>query len=212
MGSRIEWHRVQPATVRAELLELILATSLLALGWLSLPTLLLAVMAELVAVVALTRRFHPHRPWRRHLGDVFRILLLCLFLSIFVLASYLGAGGFADGLGLAPAQWLGVPALVLLRLATIAHAAQRSGDPRLHWGRSALMRGGALVVGFFLAAFACFIPGIFVAHLVGLAWPASAADVGIGTTFLAVQAVLACILSTMSEKEIAELSASPYLD
>lgn len=212
MASRIQWHLVKPDTVRNELFELVLAVILLGAGWLSLPTLLLAVMAELVAVVAMTRRFHSSRPWRRHAGDVVKMLGLCLFLSVFVLASYTGAGGFDDGFGLSPAEWLGIPLLVLLRLATIARAAQRSGDPRLHWGRSALMRGGVLVVGFFLAAFACFIPGIFLAHGLGLAWPGPAADVGIGATFMAVLALLACIMSTMTEKELAELSSDPYLD
>lgn len=50
------------------------------------------------------------------------------------------------------------------------------------------------------------------AALLSLAWPAVAADVALGGVLLLTQAVLACVMSTMTEKELADIAQQPYLD
>ena len=212
MASRIEWSKVKPSAVRSELVELAVAVGLMVIGWLGLPGLLLAVMAELVVTVALTHRFHPQRGMRRHLGDVAKMLALTVFLSVFILAAYAAAGGFARGVFPDAREWIGVPLLVLVRGLMLAHAARTAPDPRLHWAGAALMRGGALVVGSLLAAFTCFLGGIPLAGLLALVVPERAPDLGIGFVFLATTGIMAIILSTMSERELADIAGQPYLD
>ena len=215
MASRIEWHKVKPATLRGELIELIelsIAIALIAVGWLSLPTLLLAVLAELLVTVALSWYFYPQRGLRRHLTDVAKMFGLLCFLAIFILAAYAGAGGFANGPWPDAQSLLGVVLLVAVRGGLVLLEARASSDPRLYWARSALMRGGALIVGSFLAAFTCFLPGVLLAHALAFVWPSRAADLAIASVYLITIGVLACILSTMSEKEIAEISGNPYID
>ncbi|MBN8480367.1 MAG: hypothetical protein J0L88_02120 [Xanthomonadales bacterium] len=212
MATRIEWHKVKPATVRTEVLEWVFAVSMLAIGWLGLPTLLLAVMVELVVTVALTHAFHPRRGWRRHLVDVARMVALTAFLSIFILAAYRAAGGFTRG-GLPDArEYIGVPLLVLARSLMMRRAARATADPRAHWARGALMRGGALVIGSVFATFACFVAGIPLARLLATLLPERTADLSIGSVFLATTGLMACILSTMSEQEFAAIARQPYLD
>lgn len=81
MGSRIEWNRIKPATLRTALIELVVALALIATGWLALPTLLLASLAEPLVTVALSWRIHPQRSRRRHLLDVVKITVLLVFLG-----------------------------------------------------------------------------------------------------------------------------------
>ncbi len=212
MASRIEWHKVKPATLRGELIELAIALALIAVGWLSLPTLLLAVLAELLVTVVLSWHFYPQRGLRRHLADVAKMFSLLCFLAIFILACYAGAGGFANGPMPDAQSLLGVILLVAVRGGLLLLEARASPDPRLHWARSALMRGGALIVGSFLAAFTCFLLGVPLAQAMALVWPSHAADLAIASVYLITTGVLTCILSTMSEREIAEIAGNPYID
>ncbi len=212
MASRIEWHKVKPATLRGELIELAIALALIAVGWLSLPTLLLAVLAELLATVALSWYFYPQRGLRRHLADIAKMFGLLCFLAIFILASYAGAGGFANGPWPDAQSLLGVVLLVAVRGVLLLREARASSDPRMYWARSALMRGGALIVGSFLAVFTCFLPGVLLAQALAPIWPSRAADLAIASVYLITLGVLACIISTMSEQEIAEISGNPYID
>jgi hypothetical protein len=212
MASRIEWHKVKPATLRSELIELVIALALIAFGWLGLPTLLLAVMAELLATVTLSWYFYPQRGLRRHLADIAKMFGLLCFLAIFILASYAGAGGFANGPWPDAQSLLGVVLLVAVRGGLLLLEARAAPNPRLYWASSALMRGGALIVGSFLAAFTCFLPGIPLAHALAMVWPTHAADLAIASVYLITTGAMACILSTMSEREIAEISGNPYID
>jgi hypothetical protein len=212
MASRIEWHKVKPATVRDQSIDLVVALALIAVGWLSLPTLLLAVLVEVLLTVALSWYFYPQRGLRRHLADVAKMLFLLCCLAIFILASYAGAGGFADGRWLDAQSLLGVILLVALRGGLLLLQARAAPDPRLHWTRSALMRGSTLVVGSFLAAFTCFLPGVLLAHALSPVWPSRAPDLAIASVYLITNGVIACILSTMSEREITEISGNPYID
>lgn len=212
MASRIEWHKVKPATLRGELIELAIALALIAVGWLSLPTLLLAVLAELLVTVALSWYFYPQRGLRRHLADIAKMFGLLCFLAIFILAAYAGAGGFANGPWLDAQSLLGVVLLVAVRGGLLLLEARASPDPRLHWARSALMRGGALIVGSFLSVFTCFLLGVPLALALAFVWPSHAADLAIASVYLITLGVLACILSTMSEQEIAAISGNPYID
>jgi hypothetical protein len=212
MASRIEWHKVKPATLRGELIELIIAIALIAVGWLSLPSLLLAVLAELLLTVVLSWHFYPQRGLRRHLADVAKMAGLLCFLAIFILASYAGAGGFASGAWLEWRSLLGVIVLAVVRGGLLLLEARAAPDPRLHWARVALMRGGALLVGSFLAALTCFLPGVLLAHALARVWPSHAADLAIASVYLITTGAMACILSTMSEREIVEISGNPYID
>ena len=74
------------------------------------------------------------------------------------------------------------------------------------------MRGGALMVGSVFAAFTCFLPGVLLAGLLTAVWPAHAADLVIAAIYLINIGVMACIISTMSEHELAEIAGQPYLD
>ena len=212
MASRIDWHKVKPATLRGELIELAIALALIAVGWLSLPTLLLAVLAELLVTVALSWYFYPQRGLRRHLADIAKMFGLLCFLAIFILAAYAGAGGFVNGPWPGAQSLLGVVLLVVVRGGLLLLEARASSDPRLHWARSALMRGGALIVGSFIAVFTCFLLGVPLAYALALVWPSHAADLAIASVYLITLGVLACILSTMSEQEIAEISGNPYIE
>ncbi len=212
MASRIEWHKVKPATLRGELIELAIALALIAVDWLSLPALLLAVLAELLLTVALSWYFYPQRGLRRHLADIAKMFGLLCFLAIFILASYAGAGGFANGPWPDAQSLLGVVLLVAVRGGLLLLEARASPDPQLHWARTSLMRGGALIVGSFLAAFTCFLPGVPLAHALAWVWPSRAADLAIASVYLITTGVMACILSTMNAQEIAEISGNPYIE
>lgn len=191
---------------------MIVALGLIAAGWLSLPTLLLAVMTELLTTVALAWHFYPQRGLRRHLLDVTKMLALVMFLSIFILGAYAGAGGFVHSIAPAPQELFGVAVLVVIRGGLLLLQARAAPDPRLYWAGSALMRGGALVVGSALAAFTCFLPGVLLAGLLAQVWPTQAADLVIAAIYLITLGVMACIVSTMSERELAEIAGQPYLD
>jgi hypothetical protein len=102
--------------------------------------------------------------------------------------------------------------LVSLRGVLLLLDARAARDPRLHWGRTALMRGGALVVGSMFAAFTCFLPGVLLAGLAAPLWPEHAADLVLCAIYLINIGVMACILSTMSEHELAQIAGQPYLD
>lgn len=212
MASRIEWHKVKPVTLRGELVGLAVALALIAAGWLSIPTLLLAVLTELLVTVALNWHFHPQRGLRRHLADVAKMFGLVCFLAIFILAVYAGAGGFANDSWPHAQELLGVILMVTVRGGLLLLEARASSDPKLYWARSALMRGGALIVGNFLAVFTCFLPGILLAQALTAVWPLRGPDLAIASIYLITNGVLACILSTMSEQEIADISGNPYID
>ncbi len=212
MGSRIDWKRVKTSTVVTEAVYLALALAMLVVGWMSFPLVLVLVAAEIVSTVALSALLYRERSASRHLVDVLKILALCAFCAIFLIAAYLGAGGFRNGSAFDLQDLAGLFALLGARIGVIAFFARRSGDPRLHWAREALRRGGVLVIAMFLSIFACFIPGIPLAALLKLVWPEVAADVAIGGVLLSLQAVLAIVMSTMTEKELADIAQQPYLD
>jgi hypothetical protein len=212
MTSRIEWERLTRATLATEGTQIALAVAALALGWIRFPALLLLGFVELVVTVALTAVFYPQRSLSRRVMDVVKMIALCLFCSVFLLASYAAAQGFAQP-GLFDLRGLGIlAALVLLRLAFTAVRARTSEDPRMLWTRESLLRGGVLMISMLLASFACFIPGIPLAGLIAMRWPEVAADVGIGGVLLLVQAGIACVMSTMRDDEMASIAQQPYLD
>lgn len=212
MGSRIDWKLVKRSTVVTEAVYFALALAMLVVGWMSFPLVLLLVAAEIVSTVALSALFFREHSASRHLVDVFKMLGLCAFCAIFLLAAYLGAGGFQGG------PTFDLPSLAVLavllgaRLGMIAFATWRSDHPRLRWTREALLRSGALLIAMFLSIFACFIPGVPLAALLTLVWPTVAADVALGGVLLLIQGVLACVMSTMTEKELADIAQRPYLD
>jgi hypothetical protein len=212
MAGKIDWARVQRSTVVTELVQLSLALVALAAGWLSFPLLMLTGMVELVLLAALSSLFFRERSALGHLADVIKMLALCGFCAVFLLAVYAGAGGFERGLIIDPRGVAVVVVLVIGRLLVIAMMAWRSTDRRLYWTRGALLRGGTVLVAMLLSVFVCFIPGVPLAGLLRMAWPMVAADVAVGGCFLLVQVVIACIMSTMSDREVAEISQQPYVE
>ena len=212
MASRIDWHRLKASTIVAESIQVALALLALAMDWITFPLLLLLLAVEVVAVVVLSGVFFRERGLRRHVVDVAKVLALCVFCAIFQVAAYAGAGGFAQG----PVVDLpGVGALVALicvRLLVVVAMARRSGDARLYWTREALKRGGVLATAMFLSIFLCFIPGVLLAGLLRLVAPDVAADVAIGGVLLLVIGAAACLMSTMDDKELADIARDPYID
>lgn len=212
MTSRIEWNKVQTATLRAALIELVVALALIEIGWLTLPTLLLALLLEPLAIVALSWRIHPQRSRTRHLRDVAKVTTLLVVLGAFILLIHGAAGGVSAGAAFAPRELLGTALLVALRSVQLQRQARAAPDPRQYWARNALMRGAALVIGSFLAIFTCLLPGVLLAALLAGFWPAHAADLAIAAVYLLTVGVCACILSTMPERDIARIAKRPYLD
>jgi len=207
----IDWREVKPATVLRELGHGGLALACIALGWFSFPLLLLLIVVELGLVVALTALFHPsRRRGGRALLDSLQMLGLSAFLSIFMLASYIGAGGRV--FDIAPIEFLTLAALAATQIGWLAVLAWHSPDPSQHWGRSALLQGACTLLAMFLGAFACFIVGLPLAAAFAVAWPAQAADLGVAIALLGGQLVVASILSTMSESELRAIADQPYLD
>ncbi len=211
MASRIDWARLKTSTIALELVQLVLALAAIALGWLNFPLLVLLLMVELVLIAGISAAFYPERSLRQHAGDTLRMLFLCGFCSIFLIASYAGAKGFQNGLVLEPQGFAVLVALIATRLIMVAISAWSSNQRRLIWAREVLLRGGVQVVTMFFAVFACFIPGLFVAGLLAPYWPEISADLGLGSVLLLIQAGLACVMSTMTDKELAEISNRPYI-
>lgn len=211
MKSRIDWRQVKPATALREAVHAGLALACIALGWLSFPLLLLLVVVELALVVALTAIFHPaRRQGGRALRDTLKMIGISAFLSIFMLAVYVGAGGKL--LDVKASDFLVLAALAALQIGWLAVLAWRSPEPRQTWGRAALVQGAGTVMAMFLGAFTGFVVGLPLAMLLALAWPAQAADLGLAIAMLGGQLVIACIFSTMSEDELREIADQPYLD
>ena len=188
-----------------------LAVAVLALGWMRFPMLLLLLAVELVAAAGLSSLFFRERSGVGHFVDTLKLLGLFAFCSIFLLASYMGSGGFARGSGFDPLGYAVLALIATLRLGWIAFSAWRSENRRLHWTREALRNAAALIIAMFLSCFACFIPGVFVAKFFVYLWPDVGADVALGSILLLIHAALVCLLSTMSDEELADISNQPYL-
>jgi|GEM_PF-2792420 len=212
MATRIDWQRLKATTIVIETVQLGLALVALGLGWLSFPMLLALLIIELLAITVLSSQFYPDRRVKKQLIDALKILFACAFCSAFLLAAYTGAGGFVEGVRIAPYEFAVLALLIAARVAMIAFVAWRSSNRRLTWTRESLQRGGVVVIGMFIGAFACLLPGIPLAAALMPFWPDVAADFAVGGMLLLVQAGLACVVSTMSDRELAEISENPYLD
>ena len=211
MASRIDWQRLRTSTIVSEVIQCVLALVSLALGWLSFPQLVLLLMVELLLTSVLTSQIYRERGAKRHFLDTLKMLFLCCFCGVFLFASY-AAGGFRNGLKIEPIGFAVLAVLVAVRLSILAWQASRSAEPRLVWAREALRRGAVICISFFLACFACFIPGLLVVLLLSPLMPDVAADLGLGAVLLLVHGGLALVMSTMSDKELAEIADQPYLE
>ncbi|HQW81767.1 MAG: hypothetical protein IPF83_00915 [Rhodanobacteraceae bacterium] len=212
MAGKIDWTRLRASTIVAELLQFSLAVAALALGWLTFPLLLISGAAELVLLVGLSSLFFHERGLLGHALDVLKMLAACAFSAVFLLAIYAGGGGFEQPLLF---EWRAVAvlvALVAIRVLAVSISAMRQENRRLHWTREGLLRGGTLFVALFLSVFVCFPLGLLLAALLKMYWPEVAADVAVGGSLLLVQMLLACMMSTMTDAEVAEISQRPYLD
>ena len=212
MASRIDWKRLRTSTVVIEAVQLVLALVALALGWLSFPMLAALLIVEVLLITVMTAPFYRARAAGKHVADLFKVMFACAICSVFLGAAYAGAGGFNAGVQVQPAEFAVLAGLVMARLSMIAVLAWHSSDRRLTWTRESLQRGGVVYVTLFFSAFACLLPGIPLTMALATLWPEVAADVGIGGALLLVQAGISCAMSTMSDRELAEISQQPYLD
>jgi hypothetical protein len=212
MASKIEWHRIPRATVVAEAVQWLVGVACLALGWVTLPLLYALAGVEVVLVVVISGVVYRQRGAGTIVWDAVKSLALWGFCGAFIIGAYAGAGGFANGLRVAPQGFAVLAAIVALRLGFVALSARASTDPRLQWTREAAMRGAVLALSSFFGAFACFVPGMLLVAPVALVLPDVAADVALGACLLGVQAFLALVCATMTPQELAEISRQPYLE
>lgn len=212
MAINVDWRRVRVTTIVIETVQLALALFALGFAWLSFPMLVALLIVELLLITVLIATFHRDRGVGKHLIDALKMLAAWAFCCVFLFASYAGAGGFSQGLVIAPYEFAVIAALVAVRLAMIAIVAYRSSNRRLTWTRESLQRGGAIFIAMFFAVFACALPGIPLAAALTRFWPDVAADLAVGGVLLLVLAGLACVMSTMTDQELAEISGNPYLD
>ena len=212
MATRFDWRRVKATTMVIETVQLGLAVVALGLAWLSFPMLVALLIVELLLITVLSSTFYRDRAAGKHLIDALKMLFACAFCSVFLLAAYAGAGGFVEGVRIAPYEFVVLALLIAARVAMVAVVAWRSSNRRLTWTRESLQRGGVVFIAMFIAAFACFLPGIPLAAALTPFWPDVAADLAVGGMLLLVQAGLACVMSTMTDQELAEISNNPYLD
>ncbi len=212
MAINIDWRRVRVTTIVMETVQLALTLSALGFAWLSFPMLVVLLIVELLLITVFSATFHRDRGVGKHLIDGLKMLAAWAFCCVFLFASYAGAGGFSHGLVIASYELAVLAVLVAVRVAMIAIVAYRSGNRRLTWRRESLQHGGAIFVGMFFAAFACALPGIPLAAALTRFWPDAAADLALGGVLQLVLAGLACVMSTMTDQELAEITNNPYLD
>jgi hypothetical protein len=209
MASRIQWDQMKPHVVVNEAIQASLILFSLAIGALKLPMLLGLWMLELIILVALSSRFYPERGRGRALMDIGKMIFICAFLSIFLIAAYVAAGGKVQ---LESWSILSAAALLALRLAIAARNAKQSADPRLAWTKGVTLRGSVVVASMFVGVFAGFLLGLPIASLLRLMAPDVAPDVGLGIVLLALQVGLVAVMSTMSEAELQKIAGNPYID
>lgn len=209
MASRIQWDQVKPHVVVNEAIQASLILFSLAIGVLKLPMLLGLWMLELTILVTLSSRFYPERGRTRAMMDIGKMIFICAFLSIFLIAPYFASGGKVQ------LEWWSIvsaAALLALRLAIAARNAKQSADPKLAWTTGVTLRGSVVVVSMFVGVFAGFLLGLPIASLLRVAAPDVAPDVGLGIVLLTLQVGLVAVMSTMSEAELREIAGNPYID
>ncbi len=114
-------------------------------------------MLELVIVTALSASFYPQRGRRRAIMDVLKMIALCAFLGIFLLAMYFGAA--KASMKFEPSSIVSAVAMLVLRIAMMARTARAATDPALAWANAALTRGAVVVIGLFLRRVRVFSAG-----------------------------------------------------
>ena len=126
-----QWQLMKPRVVVNEGIQAALVMFSLAMGFMKLPMLLGFWMLELVIVTALSASFYPQRGRRRAFVDVLKMIALCGFLSVFLLAVYFG---IAKGSRVfEPSSIISAVAMLVLRTAMIARSAKSATDPALAW-------------------------------------------------------------------------------
>ncbi len=212
MATRIDWRRIRVTTIVIESVQLALALIAFGFAWMSFPMFVALLIVELLLITVVSAVFYRDRGADKHLLDGLKMLAACAFCCVFLFAAYAGAGGFSKGFGIAPYEFAMLVVLVVVRVVMVAIVAYRSQNRRLTWTREYLQRGGVAFIAMFLGAFAGFLPGIPLAVALTPFCPDVAADLAVGGSLLLVQAGLACVMSTMTNEELAEISLNPYLD
>jgi hypothetical protein len=163
----------------------------------------------LIIVTALTASFYPQRGRKRASMDVAKMIFMCGFLSVFLIACYTAAGGV-----LRFESWsaLSAAALLALRLASSARDAKKAPDPKHAWASAALARCTVVLLGMVLGIFAGFLLGLPLTSVLRHIVPDVAPDLAIGLMVLAVQVFFVALLSTMSEEEFKGIVGNPYMD
>lgn len=210
MASKIEWQRISRTTVLAESVQFVLALVFLALGWVKFPLVYALAGIEVLLVVVMSGFLYRLRSVGTIIVDTLKSVVLWLFCGAFILGAYYSATGFRHGLGINARGFATLAALLGVRLGWHFFEAYASRDPRLYWTREVAVRGAVLALSFFFGAFACFIPGLLIANGLVQFLPTTAVDLSLGFSLLAVQALLSCVVATMSPEELAAISRQPY--
>jgi hypothetical protein len=207
------WSKVPPTTIVLELVQLAAGIVCLWRGWVTLPLLYGLMGFEIVLVSSVSgviyrRQRGTTAVWEavgESIPDTAKIFGLWLFCAFFIVGSYAAVGGFGDGLQIAPREFAVLVLLATLRYGWVALSALASTDPRLVWTREATLRGAALAVSALFGAFAA-VPGLMIANELQRDVPEVAADVGIGSCLLAMQAFLGCVVASMPPQKLVEIT------
>ncbi|MEO6690413.1 MAG: hypothetical protein ABIS07_11845 [Dokdonella sp.] len=192
--------------------------------WGGLPYVVLQALlaAELILLTIATIPFYPERGPLTHLFDLLKLSGGLMFVLFFLVVSYGVASEGGNGNALAigvkglretPPSAIGwALAYVVIQLAISLWQAWHSANPRGAWARSTLGQGGATFVSMFLMVFV----GFFLARPIVLGFsmlhvPVDA-NVVLATLMVIVRYLMALVLSTISESEVDQIAAHPYVD
>lgn len=214
---KIHWERLERATVHGIVWQGVVTFAVIAFGLTSFPLFLIAFMLEILVVSALTGLLYPGRGMRR-VSDAFKSIFIMLFLCIFLVPMYLATQESESPL-LDPAAVLGigtVPVAVAVsvmgvRLAVLWQRAKRMPDQRVAWARYAVQSASVNVITMFLGVFTAMIALVLAPLLTTLGLP-NAGDIAFGLVFVVTNSILAAIMGTMTEEELKEIVANPYID
>ena len=209
----------RPAAVVQELVSHVMLVAFalyFGVGYLGL---MLIFMAEIVIGNLISASLYPERGTGRHLLDLVKILGVMAFLLVFVIATYMAATD--DGREGNPLARLHVEvdavksavAFAAVHMSVLYLLARNSADPKLAWTRSVLMQNAATFIGLFFMIFVAAFAGPLVggaAEMLG--YTRSPVDAALIVCMAALRLSLALLLSRMPEREVRDISRTPYVD
>lgn len=142
------------------------------------------------------------------------MLFLCIFLVPMHLATQESPSLLQDpvaalGIGMVPVAI--ALAVMGIRLALLWQRAKRMPDRRVAWARYAVQSASVNVLTMFLGVFTGMIALVLAPVLATLGIP-NAGDVAFGLVFVLTNSTLAAVMGTMTEEELKDIVANPYID